>query len=94
MYDTEETDYDKYCDLIDRYSTLLHPHHYQLLMCKRYLAGSIRGSITLDMLEKRVSLMMEFIEVFQRVDPGLTKWRGKMLYQVILDADWLTQYST
>ena len=27
--------------------------------------------------------MTEFIQVFQVVDPGLTKWRGKMLYQLL-----------
>ena len=82
MMDTMETEYDKYNDIIERYSKLLHPHHYQLLLCKRYLAGSIRGNITIELLERRVSLMMEFIDVFKIVDPGLTKWRGKMLYQV------------
>ena len=34
------------------------------------------------MLQTKVKLMTEFISVFQVVDPGLTKWRGKMLYQV------------
>ena len=98
MYKTEEQEYDKYCQLVERFSSLLHPHHYQLLLCKKYLAGSIRGNISLDMLEvkmllwimivtmillqRKVELMTEFVEVFQVVDPGLTKWRGKMLYQV------------
>ena len=82
MYDTEEQEYDKYCAMLEKFSSLLHPNHYQLLLCKRYLAGSIRGNISLDMLQTKVKLMTEFISVFQVVDPGLTKWRGKMLYQV------------
>ena len=82
MYDTQEDEYEKYCVLIEKYSKLLHPHHYQLLICKRFLAGSIRGNITLKLVEKRVQLMKEFISVFEKVDPGLSKWRGKMLYQV------------
>ena len=82
MYETQEHEYDKYCALIDKYSKLLHPHHYQLLICKRFLAGSIRGNITVKLVEKRLQLMKEFISVFERVDPGLSKWRGKMLYQV------------
>ena len=82
MYETQEHEYDKYCVLIDKYSKLLHPHHYQLLICKRFLAGSIRGNITVKLVEKRLQLMKEFISVFERVDPGLSKWRGKMLYQV------------
>ena len=81
MFDTSEHEYDKYCVLVEKYSKLLHPNHYQLLLCKRYLAGAIRGSLTLEMVERRLSIMMNFISVFQKVDPGLTKWRGKMLYQ-------------
>ena len=33
-------------------------------------------------MQRKIKLMTEFIEVFQVVDPGLTKWRGKMLYQL------------
>ena len=53
-----------------------------MLLCKRYLAGSMRGSMTLEMVEERLALMTDFIQVFETVDPGLSKWRGKMLYQV------------
>ena len=42
----------------------------------------MRGQMSLDQVAERVSLMMDFITVFQTVDPGLSKWRGKMLYQV------------
>ena len=38
--------------------------------------------LSLRSLQTRVRLLTEFITVFQVVDPGLTKWRGKMLYQV------------
>ena len=51
MFNTEEHEYDKYCALLDKFSPLLHPHHYQLLLLKRYLAYSIRGNISLDMVE-------------------------------------------
>ena len=34
-------------------------------------------------MQKKIKLMTEFIQVFQVVDPGLTKWRGKMLYQLL-----------
>ena len=42
----------------------------------------MRGSMTLEMVEERLALMTDFIQVFETVDPGLSKWRGKMLYQV------------
>ena len=51
MFNTEEHEYDKYYVMLDKFSPLLHPNHYQLLLCKRYLAGSIRGNISLDMVE-------------------------------------------
>ena len=53
MYNTEAHEYSKYCALVDKFSCLLHPNHYQLLICKRYLAESIRGNISLAMLEVR-----------------------------------------
>ena len=59
----------------------------QLLLCKRYLAGSMRGQMSLDMVEERLRLMTNFITVFETVDPGLSKWRGKMLYQVRIKID-------
>lgn len=65
----------------------------QLLLCKRYLAGSMRGQMSLAMVEERLGLMTEFITVFETVDPGLSKWRGKMLYQVRIKIDMcLPQY--
>ena len=54
----------------------------QLLLCKRYLAGSMRGQMSLEMVAERLSLMTQFITVFETVCPGLSKWRGKMLFQV------------
>ena len=51
MFNTGEQEYSKYCALLDRFSPLLHPNHYQLLLLKRYLANSIRGNISLDMVE-------------------------------------------
>ena len=59
----------------------------QLLLCKRYLAGSMRGQMSLAMVEERLGLMTNFITVFETVDPGLSKWRGKMLYQVGIKID-------
>ena len=53
MFNTEEHEYDKYCTMLDKFSPLLHPNHYQLLICKRYLANSIRGNISLEMAEVR-----------------------------------------
>ena len=61
MFNTEEHEYDKYCAMLDKFSPLLHPNHYQLLLCKRYLANSIRGNISLDMVE--VTMKPEMFKV-------------------------------
>ena len=42
----------------------------------------MRGQLSLEQVSARLQLMTEFISVFEKVNPGLTKWRGKMLYQV------------
>lgn len=42
----------------------------------------MRGQMSLDQVAERVGLMTDFIKIFETVDPGLSKWRGKMLYQV------------
>lgn len=82
MMDTMETETDKYRAIIDKYSKRLHPNHYQLLLCKRYLAGSMRGQMSLEMVAERLALMTNFTTVFEIVAPGLSKWRGKMLFQI------------
>jgi len=79
---TEQHEFDKFQDMVDRYSKQLHTNNYQLQVCKRHLAGSIRGNLTLPKLEYRLKLMENFIQVFEAIDPGFTVWRGKMLYQV------------
>jgi len=82
MLNTTEHEREKYQALEEKFSALLHPNHYQLQILKRHLAGSFRGSMTLQQMELRKNLLEGFIKVFQIVDPGVTKWRGKMLYQV------------
>jgi len=82
MLNTMEHESDKYQAMVDKFSKLLHPNHYQFQILRRALSGSFRGTLTLDQVELRKNLLEEFISVFQVVDPGLTKWRGKMLYQV------------
>jgi len=82
MSNTMDHEMEKFKAIVEKFSALLHPQHYQMQMLKRHLAGAMRGNMTLQQVEQRLKLMEEFIQVFQTVDPGLTKWRGKMLYQV------------
>ena len=63
MFNTEEQEYNKYCALLDKFSPLLHPHHYQLLILKRYLANSIRGNISLDMVEVTFGFYNDNIDI-------------------------------
>ena len=73
MLNTMEHESDKYQALVDKFSKLLHPNHYQFQILRRALSGSFRGTLTLDQVELRKNLLEEFIRVFQTVDPGLTK---------------------
>jgi len=82
MVDTMAHEFEKYEEMEEKFSALLHPNHYQLQILRRQLAGAIRGNLTLKQVELRLKLIEDFINVFKIVDPGLTKWRGKMLYQV------------
>jgi len=82
MFDTFETDTAKYRVLIDKWSNKIHPNHYQLLLMKKYLAISLRGQLTYAEVEEKIALQEEFIRAFEVVDPGCTKWRGKMLFVI------------
>jgi len=82
MQNIMEHETEKFQALNDKFSKLLHPNHYQLQILRRHLAGSFRGNLTLQQVELRLQLVEDFIRIFHMVDPGLTKWRGKMLFQV------------
>ena len=81
MMDISETETEKYEQLLARLRPRFHRHHFQQLLTKLYLARSLQGRLTRQQLERKVSLYREYMAVFAVVDPGLTKWRGSLLYE-------------
>lgn len=82
MMEIYETEVDKYEDLLHEYSKKFHQNHFQILLIKKYIARAMKGKRTKDEIKRKITLMKEFLNGFQLVDPGYTKWRGMMLLEV------------
>jgi len=81
MMQIYETEADKYESMLVEYSKIFHQNHFQILLIKKYLARALKGKMTKDQIKRKLSLMKEFMNAFQLVDPGYTKWRGMMTYE-------------
>ena len=44
-----------------------------MLLMKKYLSESIRGSLTLDQIRFKLSLLKDYMKVFEVIDEGLTR---------------------
>ena len=42
----------------------------------------MKGSLTLDQIERKVQLLSEFLETFAKIDSGFSKWKGILLVQL------------
>jgi len=92
MFDTFEDDTAKYEALIEEYTPLLHPNHFQMLLLKRYLADSMEksrylaetmnGRLSLEQIKRKIGLMEEYLNTFRTVDPGYSKWFGKLQFHI------------
>lgn len=82
MFDTFDTETEKYRALLTKWTPKLHQNHFQMLILKKYLAISMRGHLTYEQVQEKIALQEEFMSKFEIVDPGLTKWRGKILFVV------------
>jgi len=82
MYDTYEYDTAKYRTLLEKWSPKLHPNHFQVLLLKKRLAISMNGTLSFDQIREKIILQEEFLEKYDLVDPGLTKWKGKLLFVI------------
>ena len=67
---------------------VLHPQHSVLLEVKRMLFslyGSAPGfsqtELSEEQMARKLALGEEYVAAVSRVDPGLTKWRGQILYE-------------
>ena len=67
---------------------VLHPHHSVLLEVKRMLfslygsaAGYTQTELSDEQMARKLALGEEYIAAVSKADPGLTKWRGQILYE-------------
>lgn len=67
---------------------VLHPNHSVLLEVKRMLfslygsaPGFTQTELSEEQMARKLALGEEYIVAVSRVDPGLTKWRGQILYE-------------
>eukprot|EP00096_Caligus_rogercresseyi_P010532 TRINITY_DN3885_c0_g1_i2.p1 TRINITY_DN3885_c0_g1~~TRINITY_DN3885_c0_g1_i2.p1 ORF type:complete len:295 (-),score=44.42 TRINITY_DN3885_c0_g1_i2:2-886(-) len=88
LFNTYENDIQGYEALIPQFLEELHPRHYLVLTAKKYLAdlyGTSRGyllpELSQDKLDVKLKYYEEFMETIGKVDPGLTKWKGRVLFK-------------
>ena len=68
---------------------ILHPNHCLLLGVKKNLFslyGSAPGlqlqQLTPTQIVRKIQLADEYVEVMEKIDPGLTAWKGQIFYEV------------
>lgn len=75
--------------VLHQFSTMLHPHHYQVIEIKEKLAQILGNfapytlhSMPRHLKERKRQLCQDVLDVIARVDPGFTKTRGLMLSEM------------
>ena len=68
---------------------ILHPCHSLVLEVKRSLfslyggsQGLSQGELSQDQVTRKLLLGQEYISAVTKVDPGITRWRAQMLYEM------------
>jgi len=82
MYEIYEVDVEKYEATLEKYKKHLHKNHFQMLLLERNLAAALKTAKTVEQMERRVQLNQHFYDVFSVVDPGYSKWKGGILYEM------------
>lgn len=75
--------------VLHQFSSLLHPHHYQIIEIKEKLAQILGNFAPYSLVgmprhlkERKRQLCQDVLDVIGRVDPGFTKTRGIMLSEM------------
>ena len=78
-----------YVQVLHQFSSLLHPHHYQIIEIKEKLAQILGNFAPYSLLsmprhlkERKRQLCQDVLDVIGKVDPGFTKTRGIMLSEM------------
>jgi len=85
--DTVENDIEGFERLFEKYSKKLHTNHYLLLSIRKKLSQAFtrkgETQVPRQTLENRMKLAEQYIAVYTTLDPGHTKWRSMLLYEVV-----------
>ena len=89
LANTYENDINRYTELLEKLSTILHPSHYIMMTLKKYIADLLGTSdgyrlhqLSDDQLDLKIRYSEDFLRVIGLVDPGQTKWRGTLLFDL------------
>ena len=84
-----EKDVNKLENFLKIAAKILHPNHCLLLGVKKNLFslyGSAPGlqlqQLTPTQIVRKIQLADEYVEVMEKIDPGLTAWKGQIFYEV------------
>ena len=89
LANTYENDINRYTEILEKLSTMLHPSHYIMMTLKKYIADLLGTSdgyrlhqLSDDQLDLKIRYSEDFLRVIGLVDPGQTKWRGTLLFDL------------
>ncbi|KAK4012629.1 hypothetical protein OUZ56_024870 [Daphnia magna] len=82
-------DVEKFEEFLSRYASLLHPNHYLFTSARQSLSQLygrderyLLNTLTMEQLERKVSICQQLMAVADIVEPGLTRIRGVTLYEM------------
>lgn len=76
-----------YEEFLKKCKTMFHENHYLILSamhCLSQLYGKIKGylinDLTEEQLERKIEICKKLIKTFEKLEPGLSKQRGKFYF--------------
>jgi len=82
MMEIEEDETENYEILLEEYLNKFHKNHFQILLLKKYLSDSMKGSLTIDQIKRKLELMKDYMKIFEVLDSGYSKWKGILLVKM------------
>jgi len=78
-----------YEELLADFEAILWPTHYMVLTIKKYLGdlyglteGYLYPQLNMERFQKKIDYLRDYIKAIEKVDGGLTKWKGLALHTV------------
>ena len=63
-------------------SKILHPNHCILIELKQRILQLYGTSLNPELISRKLELADQIMRVMEKLDPGITAWKGKLLYDV------------